>query len=378
MGNYISHKNNNIETDKIINDQKNIIEECHNKILEQTHLIQVLRNQQEGEFCVRNGIVQCVEGNCEKDINDTKEKKDYEYLVFSGGGIKGISYIGALTILDKLGILCKIKGYAGTSVGSIYAALLAVGYSIDEVNNLMKTTDFENFVDDKWGYVRDAINFIDDYGVCPGKYAYNLFGDLIKKKTGNADYTISQLYKDTGIELVIVGTDLNNLKSIYFCHNSSCKANRDIPIRKAIRISMSIPFLFEPITHNNNYCVDGGVLDDFPLHVFDGDFPGQAKARLNLCPPNPKVLGLNIMSSDEIENYNADKRQDIDSLIDYSMSFINMFLIENERRIMTPSYWMRTICIKTPDYSFRKFSLTSKQKEDLIQAGTKYTNKFFK
>lgn len=317
------------------------------------------------------------------DIDDAKNNRDYEYLVFSGGGIKGISFAGVVEELHKLNIIYsqsnefKLKGIAGTSAGSMISALLAVGYTPSELIDVMSNIDYEKLVDDKLGYIRDTYNFLEDWGVCPGDYAQELLGDLINKKTGNPDYTIEQLYNDKKIKLVIVTTDTNYSKSIYMYPGNPIKEYSNIPIRLAVRLSIGIPFVFEPYHYNDSYFVDGGVLDNYPLHVFDGEYPGDPKARLNLCPPNPKVLGIKLMTNDQQVNYEITQKQTFDSLFDYSVSFIHTFLTENDRRIMTPLFWKRSIIIITPDYPITKFDITAEEKNQMINIGKKYTLDFF-
>jgi hypothetical protein len=118
-------------------------------------------------------------------------------------------------------------------------------------------------------------------------------------------------------------------------------------------------------------------LDNYPIQVFDGSTPEDPKARLNLCHPNPKVLGLKIMTSDKELTYEFVKREDIDSIFSYAFSFIETFLIDNERRVMTPSFWKRSIMIITPDYPLSKFTLTTQEKENLINLGEQYVIEFF-
>jgi NTE family protein len=312
-------------------------------------------------------------------ILDAKKNKDYEFLVFSGGSIKGLSYCGALDVLNKYNILQNIKNYCGTSVGSIAASLLAIGMTIEDIKILISTMDFDKFIDDKVGVIRDTINVITNYGVCPGKYVSKLVGDQVNKLFGTKNLTIQELYDKTGVTLVIVTTDMNNEKSIYLCPNSQNKLYSDIPIKKAVRMSIGIPFLFEPVVFNNNYHVDGAVLDNYAIHVFDGEYPGDPNARLNLVKPNPKVLGLNITTNKNVVYKTSDlnNRQKIDSLLKYAISFIDTFLTENSRRVLTPYNYLRTINIVTDDYPLTDFNLTDKQKQDLIDAGVLYTEKFF-
>lgn len=372
MGSYFSYKTNDDR-----NELQNIIEKQNKLIMEQQCTIQLLRAKNNADHCIKNGIVQKVDQNIIDVINNVKANKDYEYLVFSGGGIKGMAFCGTLEILSHDHIMSNIKGFAGTSAGSIVASLLAVGYSYSELRNIMFNMDTHKFLDDKWGFIRDSVNFIEDYGVAKGQYLYDFIGDLIKAKTNDPDYTFDQLYRDKGIKLVVVGTDMNHLCTVYYYPNHHDEQYRNMSIREAVRISTSVPFLYEPVHFKNNLCVDGGVLDNYPLHVFDGEYPGDPKARLNLIPPNPKVLGLNIFTNEHLENYTLTKRQDIDNIVAYLTSFIHLVFNENSRRIMTPSYWIRTINIVTENYPVTQFSLTDKQKQDLFLAGQRDTDEFF-
>lgn len=304
----------------------------------------------------------------------------YEYLVFSGGGVKGISYCGALGVMDGIGILSKnIKGYAGTSAGSIVAGLLAVGYTSSEILQIMSEMDMEKLFDDKIGLIRDTYNLVENYGIAPGDYIDSYLGRLIKSKTGNPDYTIKQLYDDNGIELVIVGTDINIKKSRYFYAKSPNKSDGNISIRKAIRISMSIPYVFEPVMHNGHYHVDGGFLDNYPIHVFDSDIPGDDKARRGEGKINTKVLGLQILSSeDNDDTFDPEKSPDkINNIIDFSMSCISTFMIENNRKINTEDNLKRTIKIVTPNYSINTFDISPSDKFNLIEIGANACRKYF-
>lgn len=318
-----------------------------------------------------------------KFIRKTWKKKDYEYLVFSGGGIKAISFCSALDVLDRHGILydtaqkLKIKGIAGTSAGSIVAALLAVGYTPKEIIEILKTMEFDKLFCDNASYLRDGYNFLKNYGFCIGEYLTEWMGELIKNKTGDENYTIENLYQDKGIKLVIVTTNLNSRTTIYINPQNEKKEYRAISIKDAVRMSVGIPLQFSPKIYNGDYMVDGGVLDNYALHVFDGAYPGDPSARLNLGKINPKVLGIKIITAKDFGFYqNIDNRCEIGGLIDYGLSFIDLFLLNNEKEIMTPNNWLRTIVIITPDYPLTKSSLTQQEKEELIECGIKYCNKF--
>src|SRR6266849_5971729 len=74
----------------------------------------------------------------------------YKNLVMEGAGIRGFAYVGAFEVLDSLGILKNIDRVGGTSAGAIQAALLAVGYSPDEIIHLAYNTPLKNFNDGGW------------------------------------------------------------------------------------------------------------------------------------------------------------------------------------------------------------------------------------
>lgn len=299
----------------------------------------------------------------------------YKYLVFSGGGIKGLSFCGAVDELEKKGILKNITHFAGTSVGSIIASLLAVGFTSQELIDTLTELDFSDIASKSYDVLKDVYEIIENYGLSDGIYMHEFMGKLIEQKTGNKDYTLKQLYDDKQIVLVINSTSLTRGRSVYFYAQNPIKEYSDIPIRLAVRMSMNIPFLIQPYLYNNELFVDGGVLNNYMITIFDGEFPGDIEANMNLDKPNEQVLGLKIMTNDQDINYQIMKKQDIKNIVDYSTLFITVLCLTNERRNMTKAYWKRTVNIITPDYPLSKFDLTVKEKQDLINNGRISINK---
>ena len=77
----------------------------------------------------------------------------FRNLVFEGGGVKGVAYIGALKVLEEKGILGQIQRIGETSAGAINAVLLALGYTGEEILPILLDLKFKNFLDDTWGIV---------------------------------------------------------------------------------------------------------------------------------------------------------------------------------------------------------------------------------
>ena len=75
----------------------------------------------------------------------------FRNLIFEGGGIKGIAYIGALEILSQRGHLKHLSRVGGSSAGAINALILALGYSIREQQHILESTNFRDFMDRKEG-----------------------------------------------------------------------------------------------------------------------------------------------------------------------------------------------------------------------------------
>lgn len=293
----------------------------------------------------------------------------YTNLVFSSGGIKGICFIGALIELEKLGLLKNITQFAGTSVGSIIATLIAIGYNPKEIKRIMlgkeqQTIDFDKIADTS-NIIVDIYHFIHHYGMAYGDYLYHAMGEVIKHKTGDENYTFGDLYRDKGFNLIITAVNLNRKKLVYFYHETY----PDLPIREAIRMSTSVPFLYIPYIYNNEYYVDGGTLNTYLIEVFDGTQPDTIKTMYDGIP-NPKTLGLKIV-------YPNTESNEINHLYDYAYSFIETFLAENENKNLLESNLSRTIDIETPAYPLRKFDLTLEEKKHLIRQGKKGVRTYF-
>ncbi|XP_055864358.1 uncharacterized protein YqhO-like [Biomphalaria glabrata] len=169
--------------------------------------------------------------------------EDYEFpfenLIFEGGGNKGTSYVGCLQCLEDIGLVSQIKRFAGSSIGSITAALIALGYTSSEIDGYMSKNKEDMIFDHSFGYLSLLPNLLKDFGWNPGNGIYKWFGDMIQRKSavGNPDMTFLDLYKERKKELCVVVTNVNQMREEY-CH---IKTTPNMPIRDALRMSMAIP-----------------------------------------------------------------------------------------------------------------------------------------
>lgn len=297
-----------------------------------------------------------------------------ENLVFEGGGIKGISFCGAIQELEKNNLLKNIKRYGGSSVGAIYASLLSIGYTSDEISNIILKTNFTDFVDHKVGYINDFYNLLNNYGYCEGDHFYNWIGTLIKKKTNNENYTFEELWNEKNIDLVITGTNLNTMKTIYY----SYRTNPHMYIRDAVRISISIPILFRPIIWDNDVLADGGLIDNYPIHIFDGEYPGEISAQKGLCNANCKTLGLKISSSNLLDFLDQNTITNITGLQSFLYKLLDIFCSYNNTHTLCQKDLIRSIIIDPGNIQTTQFNICDNDKHFLINQGIKATRSFIK
>lgn len=194
----------------------------------------------------------------------------FENLVFEGGGNKGMAYVGALQVLESAGIMKNIKRVAGASAGAIIATLIALGYDSTDLQEFLEQDLRRILVDHTCGYCSLLPNLLKGFGWNPGKRMLKWFGEQLKERTGDSDITFKEVWERFHKELCIVVTNLNQMSVEYF----HPKTTPNTPIRRAVRMSVALPGVFQCVREmNNDYedvYVDGGLLCNYPIHAFDG------------------------------------------------------------------------------------------------------------
>ncbi|XP_059164777.1 uncharacterized protein LOC131947543 [Physella acuta] len=244
----------------------------------------------------------------------------FENLIFEGGGNKGLAYVGGIKYLEEIGMMPRIRRFGGSSAGAITATLVALGYSSCDIEVFMSDDLEEIFLDHSCGYFSLLPNLLSKFGWNPGDRFSDWCGDMIKEKssTANPDMTFYDLYRERRVELCIVVTNLNQMRSEY-CHP---KTTPDMPIREAVRMSMALPGLFTARFYDNHgrmdTYVDGGLLCNYPIHCFDGwclsmakedSFMHRVKSLRELPylksqffqPPSNKTVGFLVYDDVEME-----------------------------------------------------------------------------
>lgn len=324
-------------------------------------------------------------------------KYPFRNLIFEGGGVKGIAYSGALAVLEQRGILRLIKRVGGASAGAINASLLALGYSLGEIRDILANLDFRNFMDDDWGVLRDAKRLVRDFGWYKGDFFRQWMAHLVEAKTGNPDATFADLAKRRGKpKLHLVATNLaTRLSQVYSKDHSPA-----LPVADAVRRSMSIPLFFAAVRESDDLFVDGGVLDNYPIRLFDREkyvtnrdrkrhtakpphYAGANRERRGNTSPfvyNRETLGFRLDSREEIALFRdgaAPKREKIDDFFDYGWALIRTLMGAQDSRHLQSGDWHRTVYINTLGVSTTDFDLDAETKAKLETSGQAGTERYF-
>jgi NTE family protein len=198
----------------------------------------------------------------------SQEKKPKVALVLSGGGAKGIAHIPVIQALDSLGIVPDLV--IGTSMGSIVGGLYAMGYSGDSIASITKSAKWDELLGGTVSYRDVGVEEKSEFG----RYLLSL--DFIKGKPKMKasilkDQNLREFLSTTVYPVYDV-TDFDNL-SIPFRAVATDLVKGKVVIMDqgslavALRSSMSIPSVFQPVPYNGTLLVDGGVLDNFPTDV---------------------------------------------------------------------------------------------------------------
>lgn len=275
-------------------------------------------------------------------------------LVFEGGGVKGIAYAGALQVLGEAGVLPGVRAVAGTSAGAITAALVAVGYSPDELAATMLALDLTRFED---GGLEGPVRLVEKYGWYRGDAFLTWLRAEIETKAKAGDLTFGELAARREVDLRVVATDVSTHLPVVF----SAAATPDMQVAEAVRMSMSIPFFFASVTYAGNLYVDGGATWNYPIEIFDD------------ATPNEATLGL------RFESLTATPRPPahVGNIVELAKSLyeaVSMVQTDFYRRSSADLH--RTVVIDDLGIQATDFGITRAQKEALLANGRKATTAY--
>lgn len=335
--------------------------------------------------------------------------------VFEGGGVKGVGLVGALAAFEEEGYAWK--SVAGTSAGAITAALVAAGYTAREIkmelDHLMRSPDasgrvgYERFKDksliDRLPGVGPALSLGFEKGIYEGvvfeswlrellaRKGVRTFADLVNPEHAGAETSSPYRYR-----LRVVASDVSRRRLLLFPQDiadyEEFDGNPDrLDVARAVRMSMSIPFFFEPVeltcrdekfprtdeellreaagrrvtfTDRERACVivDGGLLSNFPVDLFD-------------CPPTraPRwpTFGFKLVAPGD------GKPNRITGPVTMLSALFTTMLEAHDQRHMDEEAAVRTVRIRTENVKTTDFSLSAEESDALHERGRAGAKKFF-
>jgi predicted acylesterase/phospholipase RssA len=264
-------------------------------------------------------------------------------LLLSGGGMRGIAYIGVFKILQKSGILEKLQYVCGVSIGAAFCLLLTLGYSYKELREEILSKNFKTLHRVK------LKNLMSKWGLDSGDGLKEWLETFLIKKGFDREVTFSELQDKVSLKLNVVTTNLS--KSQLVLLNS--ETSPDLKVVDGILMSMAVPFVFCSREWQGDIYVDGAVLSNLPI---------------NLCK---EKLGI---SSDELLAVKLDDRNtggEIGDLKSFVSALGKCIIRSNET-------CENLISIDISDTPHLDFQMTKETKRYLIKCGIRDTENWYR
>jgi NTE family protein len=302
--------------------------------------------------------------------------------VFQGGGVKGLALAGGLVEFANRekhpqNYIDDWVQLAGTSAGAIVAAYLACGHDAAATEKLIEETDFSKFED--WGrggeFFGGAINLAKHHGLAHGEVFREWFREQID----------DQKFSDVAAakrKLKLIATDItrremlvlpNALSEYSLTEGGPAIDPMSFAVADAVRMSMSIPFFFQPVQlfhaqTGASTIIDGGVLSNFPVWIFDAE---------DHDPQRP-TFGFKLIGG---RAAGAGLERILKALgwpVAMGMDIFHTTTDAWDKYWVRHSTYVRTCAISAGDIGTTQFDLDATQKRELIGWGERDADEFLK
>ncbi len=361
-------------------------------------------------------------------------------LVFEGGGAKGMVFVGAMQEFERRGHTCK--RLLGTSAGAITAALLAAGYTAEEMRAALGEQEngrsvFTSFMAQPGPFDKDQVlkgvtlaflrdldlpfipNFIEnrldeklvewlstdpklsssfsllEYG---GWYSADHFVAWLKRRLDTGEnrgqprrysaMNLKQFHEATGCDLSMVASDTTAGMMLVLNHRTA----PDLPLVWAVRMSMSIPLLWQEVIWRPEWgqyrgrdmaghaIVDGGLLSNFPIELFISQEPfvrnlmgpeaGQSVLGMKIDESLPVIPGqVGPASAQTTGLGQAPLLRRIKNLVDTTLSARDKLVSEAAEKLV--------VRLPAGGYGTTEFDMTEERRNLLVSAGCDTLRRYF-
>jgi NTE family protein len=328
--------------------------------------------------------------------------------VFEGGGVLGTAFLGAARCCAEIGL--RWHALAGTSAGAITATLLAADFTIDQLEQIIGRLDYMQFLRQKTSrliFNGDPSDDLDhpvlllsnlamtgELGQYSSEPVKQWLDEILKwagKQTFSDIWDRSRVANDRQLKVVVSDISTGEMKVL----PDDLEPTRSTPARpaesagglfpqatveyrppltpkqrafnvaEAVRLSMSIPFFFEPGTLDGHRIVDGGITSNFPLWIYDDDTPNK--------PPAWPTFGFRLVDRSE------SRPRTVGGVTDLFSSMLKTMMVARDRRYSSQRHQGRVIDIDLTglNVTATSFGLSNELKEQLYIRGYLAAKEFF-
>ena len=268
-----------------------------------------------------------------------------KWYVFAGGGMHGIAFVGALTVIKehyrKTGGW-RPHGYVGVSVGSLTALLLTLGYTLDELRSVVFNMDYSALQNINEDTLVDAL---ENCGIDDGSGLRAFVEKLLTARGLSVGASFADL-KSTGPTLRIYACRLRDGVCVEF----SRRRTPGVLLVDALCASMAVPFYYTPVTINGELYVDAGIVNNYPIDLLSPAEQQTALGFLFRLDDDPFVLG---------DEY---------SMLAYGIKLIKIMTMDRYRAQLR-HFGDRTVLIDPGKIQFLDFGMSVETKERLVELG---------
>lgn len=271
-------------------------------------------------------------------------------LALSGGGAHVMAFVGCLKVMEDRGLLKEVKEVVGASAGSLLALMLVLGFNVEEISDFMRRK-----VNTEKGLrvsLKDIWKITETFGIDDGESVFELIYAILEYKMVDRDITFIDLAKLTGKNLVIAVGNVNKERLEFM----SVDSVPTMEVSKAIRACTSVPVLYQPVLHNEEYYVDSLFFNNFPIDFFKE------------WSVKHHTIGLNIVV----------RKEKIGSIWDY---FRNLFqgTVRHSHMESNQHHMVCEVdCTEFPNFDVRnmRFDLSVENLDNLQSAGERSAEEF--
>ena len=274
------------------------------------------------------------------------------WYVFSGGGMRGLSYIGALEVLGSAGSSTTIRAYAGVSIGALVAFLCYIGKTTSELRAIAYDLDFASLqhVDED-----TVLGILDTCGIDDGAGLAAFLERLLISAGFKPSATFADLVGATcASALRVYATRLTDGVLVEFSRRTS----PGVRVVDALRASMALPLYFTPVVIDGVAYVDGGLVNNYPMDT------------LSVAEQRSAVGFLLRKDGGAAFNYHGDE-----GFVGYAKQLLRIIGIDRYRAQLK-RFERQTLLIDCSDIDVLDFSMTRADKERIIEKGAEAMRAF--